>query len=99
MDKTSVAYIGHIPKIRGGEYENKKIITNTQLLRDLLNNKLTRVVLAVLFFLFLYKIIYSVLIFFSLNDNIVQMYMAWIAVLILLLSILPTKRYAFVLKN
>jgi hypothetical protein len=97
MDKTSVTYIGPVPKIRGGEGENK--ITNTQLLRDLLNNKLTRVVLALLFFLFLYKIIYSVLIFFSLNENIIQMYMAWIAILILLLSILPTKRYAFVLKN
>ena len=68
-------------------------------MKTILSNKLVRIILALLFFLFLYKIIYSVLIFFSLNENIVQMYMSWIAVFILLLSILPTERYGFVLKN
>ena len=68
-------------------------------IKTILSNKLVRIILALLFFLFLYKIIYSILIFFSLNENVVQMYMSWIAVFILLLSILPTERYGFVLKN
>lgn len=69
------------------ENQNKSI-------KDILNNKLIRIVLAVLFFLFIYKIVYNILIFFSIDENVVQMYMAWVAVFILLVSILPYKRYA-----
>ena len=76
------------------ENENKSIN-----IKDLLNNKLIRIVLALLFFLFIYKIIYNVLTFFGLNENLVQMYMAWIAIFILLLSILPQNRYYFTAKN
>ena len=72
---------------------------NKNLVQDLLNNKLFRIVLALLFFLFIYKIIYNVLIFFALNENLVQMYMAWIAIFILLISILPQNRYYFTAKN
>lgn len=72
---------------------------NKNIIQQLLNNKLVRIILAVLFFLFIYKIIYNVLVFFSLNENIVQMYMAWIAIFILLISILPTKRYKFTFKK
>ena len=76
-----------------GHSENKNVI------KDILNNKLVRIILALLFFLFLYKIIYNTLIFFYVNENIVQMYMTWIAVFILVLSILPTERYGLILKN
>jgi ABC-type bacteriocin/lantibiotic exporter with double-glycine peptidase domain len=69
------------------ENENKTI-------KDILNNKLIRIVLAALFFLFIYKIVYNILIFFSIDENLVQMYMAWVAVFILLISILPYNRYA-----
>jgi len=69
------------------ENENKYI-------KDILNNKLIRIVLAALFFLFIYKIIYNILIFFSIDENVVQMYMAWVAVFILVISILPYNRYA-----
>jgi len=62
-------------------------------LKDIMENKLTKIILALLFFLFIYKIIYNILIFFSFDKSIVQMYMAWIAVFILLVSILPQKRY------
>lgn len=68
----------------------KKSIT----IKDILNNKLIRIVLALLFFLFIYKIVYNILIFFSIDENLLQMYMAWVAVFILLISILPYKRYA-----
>ena len=72
---------------------------NTNYIKKLLNNKLIRIVLAALFFLFIYKIVYYILVFFSLDPHIVSMYMAWIAVFILLISILPYKRYAFSIKN
>ena len=70
--------------------------SNNQIMfENLLNNKLIRITRASLFFLFIYNIIYNVLIFFSFNAQIVQMYMAWIAVFILFISILPQKRYEF----
>ena len=72
---------------------------NKSIIQNLLNNKLVRIILAILFFLFIYKIVYAVLIFFSLNEHTVQMYMAWIGVFILLISILPTKRYEFTFKK
>ena len=68
-------------------------ITNITYIKGILNNKLARIILALLFFLFIYKIIYQILLFFNIEPNILQMYMAWIAVLILLLCILPFKRY------
>lgn len=67
-------------------------------LEDIMENKLTKIILALLFFLFIYKIIYNILIFFSVNKSILQMYMAWIAVFILLITILPQKRYN-IIKN
>ena len=62
-------------------------------LKDIMDNKLTKIILALLFFLFIYNIIYNILLFFSVDKSIVQMYMAWIAVFIILVSILPQKRY------
>lgn len=72
---------------------------NQKIIQSIFNNKLVRILLAALFFLFIYKIIYNVLIFFSVNETLVKMYMAWIAVFILLVSILPVNRYGFTFKN
>ena len=68
-------------------------LTNKALIKSILNNKLARIILALLFFLFIYKIIYQIFVFFNVNPNILQMYMAWIAVFILFLCVLPYKRY------
>ena len=68
-------------------------VSNKAFIKSILNNKLSRIILALLFFLFIYKIIYQIFVFFNVDPNILQMYMAWIAVLILLLCILPYKRY------
>jgi len=70
-----------------GEIPQKNIIN------DILNNKLFRIILASLFFLFIYKIVYNVFVFFSFDENLIKMYMGWLAVFILLISILPQKRY------
>ena len=77
-----------------GDSPNENI--NTNRIKDLLNNKLIRIVLAALFFLFIYKIVYHILVFFSIDPNLVQMYMSWVAIFILLISILPYKRYEFI---
>ena len=63
--------------------------------KRLLNNKLIRIILALLFFLFIYKIVYQIFTFFALDDNLIKMYMGWVGVFILLVSILPQKRYSF----
>jgi len=68
-----------------------KILGNA---KSIMDNKLTRLIIALLFFLFIYKIIYNIFIFFAVDSNILQMYMAWIAFVIILFSILPIKRYA-----
>jgi len=71
----------------------------SNIVKNVLNNKLIRIILAALFFLFIYKIVYHIFIFFSFDDNLIKMYMGWIGVFILLISILPQKRYSFVIKN
>jgi hypothetical protein len=73
--------------------------TQTNIVTYVLNNKLIRVVLAALFFLFIYKIVYHIFTFFSFDENLIKMYMSWIGVFILLVSILPQKRYSFTIKN
>ena len=71
----------------------------SNIINDLLNNKLIRIILASLFFLFIYKIVYHIFTFFSFDENLIKMYMAWIGLFILLISILPQKRYSFIIKN
>jgi len=70
-----------------------------KIIKDIMNNKFIRILLAALFFLFIHKIVYNILVFFSIDENFVRMYMAWIAVFILLISILPYKRYEFTIKK
>ena len=81
------------------ELQGQELPGRSNIIKDILNNKLIRIVLAALFFLFIYKIVYHIFTFFSFDENLIKMYMAWIAVFILLISILPQKRYSFVIKN
>ncbi len=67
----------------------------SNIIKNLMNNKLIRIILALLFFLFIYKIVYQIFTFFALDDNLIKMYMGWVGVFILLVSILPQKRYSF----
>ena len=81
------------------ELQAQELSGRSNIIKDLLNNKLIRIILAALFFLFIYKIVYHIFTFFSFDDNLIKMYMGWIGVFILLISILPQKRYSFVIKN
>jgi hypothetical protein len=69
------------------------------IINNILNNKLIRLVLALLFFLFIYKIVYHIFTFFAFDESLIKMYMGWLGVFILLISILPQNRYSFVIKN
>jgi hypothetical protein len=71
----------------------------SNIIKHVLNNKLIRIILALLFFLFIYKIVYQIFTFFALDDNLIKMYMGWLGVFIILISILPQKRYSFTFKK
>ncbi len=79
--------------------ESNQTPGQSNIIKKFLNNKLIRIVLALLFFLFIYKIVYHIFTFFSFDENLIKMYMAWIGFFILLISILPQKRYSFVIKK
>ncbi len=79
--------------------ESNEIPGRSNIINVIFNNKLVRIILALLFFLFIYKIVYHIFTFFSFDENLIKMYMAWIGFFILLISILPQKRYSFVIKK
>jgi hypothetical protein len=81
------------------ELQAQELSGQSNIIKKLLNNKLIRIILAALFFLFIYKIVYHIFTFFSFDENLIKMYMGWIGVFILLISILPQNRYSFVIKN
>lgn len=59
---------------------------------ELLSNTFVKLVFAFAFFLFIYKILYAVGVFFGLDTNILNMYFLWLAILIFLITLLPTQR-------
>ena len=61
-------------------------------LGDILSNKFIKMVVAAFFFVFVYKIIYQIGIFFGWNQNLLNTYMLWIAILVILIVILPVQR-------
>jgi hypothetical protein len=61
-------------------------------LGDILSNKFIKMVVAAFFFVFVYKIIYQISIFMGWNDVVVDSYMVWLAVLVILIVILPINR-------
>ena len=61
-------------------------------LSELLSNSFVKLVIAFAFFLFIYKILYSTGVFFGLDTNILNMYFIWLAILIFLITLLPTQR-------
>jgi hypothetical protein len=59
---------------------------------DILSNKFIKMVIATFFFLFIYNIIYHIGVFFGWNEVVLDTYMMWIAVLIVLIVILPIQK-------
>lgn len=58
-------------------------------LSEILSNKFIKIVIAAFFFVFVYKIIYHIGIFFGWNDIVLDAYMVWLASLIVFIVILP----------
>lgn len=61
-------------------------------LSEILSNKFIKIVVATFFFLFIYGIIYQIGLFFGWNQIVLDTYMMWIAVLVVLIVILPIQK-------
>jgi hypothetical protein len=61
-------------------------------LGGILENKLFKILLAILFYVFILNIIYHLGIFLGINKNLLDMYYLWVAILVLLITVLPVKR-------
>jgi hypothetical protein len=61
-------------------------------LSDAINNKFIRMMLALIFYVFILNIIYQFGIFVGVNKNILDMYYIWVAILVLFISVLPVNR-------
>ena len=64
----------------------------------LLSNQFIRITLMIFFFLFIYKILFAIGVFFGIDNIILSMYLFWIAMLISFGSLLPVKKYMFNVK-
>jgi hypothetical protein len=67
-------------------------------LAELLSNKFIRICLMIFFFLFVYKILFAIGVFFAIEPMIISMYLCWIGMLIIFASLLPIKRTLFNVK-
>jgi hypothetical protein len=56
---------------------------------SIMNNMFIRLVIAVAFFWFVYKILFKIGLFFGIEPNVMGMYYIWIGILVILLTILP----------
>ena len=56
---------------------------------ELLSNSFVKLVIALFFFLFIYKILYATGVFFGIDPNVLNMYFIWLAVIIFLCILLP----------
>lgn len=65
----------------------------------LLGNKFVRIILMIFFFLFIYKILYAIGIFFAIDPNILSMYLCWIGMLVLFGALLQTNNTNFNVKS
>ena len=59
---------------------------------SIMNNMFIRLVIAVAFFWFVYKILFKIGLFFGIQPNVMGMYYIWIGVLVILLTILPQSK-------
>jgi hypothetical protein len=58
----------------------------------IMNNMFIRLVIAVAFFWFVYKILFEIGVFFGLDQNVLGMYYVWIGIMVVLLTILPQSK-------
>jgi hypothetical protein len=61
-------------------------------LGEILSNKFIKIVVATFFFFFIYGIIYEIGVFLGWNEVVLDTYMMWIAVLVVLIVVLPIQK-------
>jgi hypothetical protein len=66
---------------------------------ELLGNKFVRIVLLIFFFLFIYKILFAIGIFFAIDANILSMYLCWIGMVMLFAALLQNENTNFNVKS
>jgi hypothetical protein len=66
---------------------------------ELLGNKFVRIVLLIFFFLFVYKILFAIGIFFAIDANILSMYLCWIGMVMLFAALLQNENTRFNVKS
>jgi hypothetical protein len=66
---------------------------------ELLGNKFVRIVLLIFFFLFVYKILFAIGIFFAIDANILSMYLCWIGMVMFFAALLQTENTNFKVKS
>ena len=64
-------------------------------IRKVMAFKSTRILLMIGFFLFIYQILYAMGVFFAINTIVLSMYMCWLAMFVLFVSLLPVKNALF----
>lgn len=66
---------------------------------QILANKFVRITLMIFFFLFIYKILFAIGIFFAIDSVVLSMYLCWIGMLILFAALLQIKNTNFNVKS
>lgn len=62
---------------------------------EILSNKFVRITLMIFFFLFVYKILFAIGVFFAIDTVILSMYLCWIGMIILFAALLQVNRTNF----
>jgi len=74
-------------------------ISKMEWIRKVMAFKLTRVLLMIGFFLFVYQILYAIGVFFAINTMVLSMWMCWLAMIVVFVSILPVRNALFYVKR
>ena len=61
-------------------------------IEEILSNKLIKLVFAAFFFLFIYGILYQMGLFFAMDQVMLDTYLVWVAVLMMIVVVLPPKK-------
>ena len=58
----------------------------------------TRILIMIFFFLFIYRIIYAIGVFFAINTMVLSMWLCWLAMFVFFVSFLPVRNGMFYVK-
>jgi hypothetical protein len=75
--------------------ENHSVQGKMVWIRKVMAFKSVRVLLMIGFFLFVYQIIYAMGVFFAINTMVLSMWLCWLAMFVIFVSILPVRNALF----